>query len=302
VLAWPLLSAGAAGVVAVVAVVAVIGRLRRSAVLRRADAAYAARFSTGADGVVAGAESFTLRAPGGRALLLLHGSGDSPQTLRYLGEALHAAGYTVHAPLLPGHGRRPSAFVSVSARVYREALETGLDLVRREASWIGVVGLSMGGALAAQVAADAADVRALVLLVPYVEPTPLARWVARLAPAWGLFAPCLDGRGEGSVQDVAARGASRAYGVFTPAAMRALVETATAGQRALSRVTVPTLVVHSREDIRIPTAIAERATAALRGPTERRWVTGCGHVITVDHCKAEVARLVVDFLAPLTRD
>jgi carboxylesterase len=273
-------------------------RLRRGAVTR-ADAEYHARFPTGPEGVVAGAEGFTLHGSTGRGLLLLHGSGDTPQTLRFLAGRLHAAGYTVHVPLLPGHGRAPSAFLAVHAADYRAAADAALDLLRREASWIGVVGLSMGGALAVPLAAGAGDVRALVLLAPYLEPPPLVRWIARLGPVWGPLVPFLDGRGEGSVHDTASGLASRAYGVFSANAMRALVETAATGQRALAAVTVPTLIIHSREDIRIPTAIAERASATLRAPAERHWVTGCGHVITVDYCKQVVADLVLDFLTRL---
>ena len=273
--------------------------LRRGDRLRRADAEYLARFPGGAEGIAAGAEPFTLRAQSGRALLLLHGSGDSPQTLRFVGERLQAAGWTVHAPLLPGHGRGPGAFARVSAADYRAAAEAGLDLLRREASWIGIVGLSMGGAIAVQVVADAADVRALVLLAPYLEPVPSVRWAARTSRLWGAFVPFLAGRGEQSVHDATARDESRAYGVFTPAALRALVSTSAAARRALARVAVPTLVVHSREDNRIPSAIAERSTDALGGPTRREWVSGCGHVITVDYCRETVVRLIVDFLAPL---
>ena len=103
--------------------------------------------------------------------------------------------------------------------------------------------------------------------------------------------------GDASVHDPVAREASYAYGVFPPRAVRALYMTAAAGRRALSSVTVPTLVVYSREDNRIPFTLAETATANLRGPTERRWVTGCGHVITVDYCRDAVAALVLDFLA-----
>jgi carboxylesterase len=277
--------------------VAAVARHLRPGAVGRADAAYRARYPMGPEGIAAGAEGFILRGSSGRGLLLLHGSGDTPQTLRYLAGRLHAGGYTVHVPLLPGHGRAPSAFLAVQARDYRAAAEAALDALRRDVSWIGVVGLSMGGALAVPLAAEASDVRALVLLAPYLEPPPLVRWTARLAPLWGPIVPLLDGRGEGSVHDKAAGAESRAYGVFSAKAMRALVETAAAGRRALAGVTVPTLVVHSREDIRIPIAIAERATATLRAPTERHWVAGCGHVITVDYCRAEVAALVLDFLA-----
>ena len=36
--------------------------------------------------------------------LLLHGFTGSPLHMRFLGEKLRDAGYTVYAPLLPGHG------------------------------------------------------------------------------------------------------------------------------------------------------------------------------------------------------
>ena len=122
--------------------------------------------------------------------------------------------------------------------------------------------------------------------------------MARTAPLWSVVMPYLGGTaGEASVHDPVARAASFAYGMFPPRAVRALCATATAGRRALPAITVPTLVVYSREDNRIPFALAETATAGLAGPTERRWVTGCGHVITVDYCRDAVATFVLDFLA-----
>jgi carboxylesterase len=264
---------------------------------RRIERTYRAAHPAGADGIVIGAEPFTLEGTNGRALLLLHGSGDTPQTLRYLAQRLHAAGYTVSAPLLPGHGRSPRAFTQVSAAGYLAAAREALVTLRAKAPWVGVVGLSMGGAIAAQLAADSRELRVLVLLAPYLTPPTDVQWVARLSPAWGLLQPQLGGRGERSVHDPAARAASHAYGTFPPRALRALIATAAAGRAALARVTVPTLVLNSRDDNRIPRALAERATVAMRAPVEREWVDGCGHVITVDYCRDVVADLTLDFLA-----
>ena len=279
----------------------VIARWNRLRIAQRGERAYLDQFRAGADGIVSGAEPFTLVGTNGRALLMLHGSGDTPQTLRYLGERLHAAGYTVHAPLLPGHGRSPAAFTTVSAAAYLGAAREALAALRRDSSWVGVVGLSMGGAIGAQLAVHGTDVELLVLLAPYLIPPDSVQLAARTAWGWGLVLPFLNGRGAASVHDPAQSGASRAYGVFPPNALRALVATAAKGRRALSRVTVPTLVVNSRQDNRIPVALAERATETLRAPTERHWVTGCGHVITVDYCRDEVAALVLSFLARHTR-
>jgi carboxylesterase len=269
----------------------------RTSAARRTERAYVSRFTVTPSGVVAGAESFALEGSNGHALLLLHGSGDTPQTLRYLAERLNAAGYTVSVPLLPGHGRTPRDFVRVSASAYLAAAREALDQLRKRAAWVGVGGLSMGGAIAAQLAADSPDVRVLVLMAPYLTPPFLVRWTAHTSPAWGLVQPYLNGRAETSVHDAIARSKSYAYGVFPPSALRALVETAAAGLAALGRVTTPTIVINSRQDNRIPEALAAGATATLRAPTERHWVAGCGHVITVDYCKDAVADLVLAFLA-----
>lgn len=272
--------------------------LLRVRTARRAERAYAARRPPSVDGIVSGAEGFTLEGSAGRALLMLHGFGDTPQTLRYLGGRLHAAGFTVHAPLLPGHGRGLRDFAAAGAEDYASLARAELARLRARAPWVGVIGLSMGGAIAARLAAEADDVRVLALLAPYLTPPRTVTLVARTAPLWSAVVPYLTGRaGDSSVHDPVARASSFAYGTFPPRAVRALCATAAAGRRALPSITVPTLVVNSREDNRIPLALAETATASLAGPTERQWVTGCGHVITVDYCRDVVANLVLDFLA-----
>src|SRR5690242_1192729 len=283
---WPLVILAAA-----------IGGVARLTWARRTERAYAERRPPASDGIVPGSEGFTLEGSRERALLLLHGSGDTPQTLRFLGDRLHEQGYTVRAPLLPGHGRGLRDFAAATADDYVRAARQELDALLAQYRWVGVIGLSMGGALSARLAAEHPEVRVLVLLAPYLTPPPSVALVGRTAPVWSLAVPYFAGRGDESVHDPAARAASYAYGLFPPRALRALCLTAAAGRRALSSITVPALVVNSREDNRIPTALAEKTTATLRGPTERHWVAGCGHVITVDYCRDAVASLVSDFLA-----
>ena len=72
----------------IAALLAGAGAAWRVRASRRAEHAYRAVHPMGANGIVVGAESFTLEGTNGRGLLLLHGSGDTPQTLRYLAERL----------------------------------------------------------------------------------------------------------------------------------------------------------------------------------------------------------------------
>lgn len=275
----------------------VAGAFNRRRVKRAFEQEYAKRFTISADGIVDGAQGFRLAGTNGRGVLLLHGFGDSPQSLRYLGAQLHEAGYTVHAPLLPGHGRSPAAFAATRAGEYQAAARHALSELRASVGWLGVVGLSMGGALAITVTAESPDVRVLALLAPYLVAPPSVRWARQTAMLWSPITPYLRARGEASVHDSVAREESRAYGSFSVGALDALIATAGAGWRALSRVRVPTLVVNSEHDNRIPRELAQRVLHQIRAPVEVHWVTGCGHVITVDYCRDAVAGLVLAFLA-----
>lgn len=271
--------------------------LNRRRVARIVEADYAVRFPPDTAGIAGGAEGFVLPATAGRGLLLLHGSGDSPQSLRYLAEALNAAGYEVHVPLLPGHGRSPRSFAETTYAEYREAAAGALAAVTSRNAWTGVIGLSMGAALAANAVSESKRVRVLVLLAPYMIPPTAVRVTSKMAPLWSSLTPYVRGRGAASVHDPVARDESRAYGTFSRGALEALVTTADAGFRAVGAITIPTLVINSAKDNRIPRALADRVLSTIKAPLEEHWLEGCGHVITVDYCKEAVAKLVLAFLA-----
>lgn len=280
-----------------VVLAAVAGVLNRRRVMRTIDREYASRFPVDANGIAAGADGFTLPGTNGCGLLLLHGSGDTPQSLRYLADKLNAAGYGVRALLLPGHGRSPHAFATATAAEYHDAARHALAELSASHAWIAVVGLSMGGALAARLATESSEVRVLVLLAPYMIPPRDVRVVRGTSWLWSPAAPYLRGRGEASVHDPVARDASRAYGSFSAGALDALVATAASGYRALPALTLPTLVINSAHDNRIPPVLAQKTLSAIKAPVEQHWLEGCGHVITVDYCKDAVAELVLAFLA-----
>ncbi|MDB4906979.1 MAG: putative esterase [Gemmatimonadetes bacterium] len=260
----------------------------------RIEAASRARLAGAPSGIVPGAESIELPGDAGRAILLLHGGGDTPQTLQELARALHARGFAVHAPLLPAHGRTVRDFARADSRELLQGARDAYVALRARHEWVGVIGLSMGGALAVRLAAEHPELPALGLAAPYLVVPPIVRRLARTAPLWGWAVPYLRGRQRGqSIQDESQRAGSLAYGIFTPAFLRALTETVDAAWEALPRVTSPTLVLQSREDNRITPASAAAAFERLGAPVkELAWLSGMGHVITVDRGREQVfARL-----------
>lgn len=288
----------AAAIVIVASLASVVVRGRRAA-MRLRDATLE-RLPVGVDGIIPGAEAFELsRGAETPAILLLHGGGDTPQTLRYLAEYLHARGYHVRVPLLPGHGRTLRDFSRVAANEWIEAARGAYRDLTRAHGWVGVGGLSMGGALAARLAAEERSLPALVLLAPYVAMPGRIAAAARLSVFWGVAVPyvsALDPAAARSIHDQVEAARSLGYGVFTPAALRALRATVAHAIDALPNVKCPTLMIQSREDNRVPAAVAQHAFDRI-GATEKElvWVTGAGHVITVDYGRDRIFQIVGDF-------
>jgi len=236
-----------------------------------------------------GCESLIISAPGQRAVLLLHGFGDTPQTFSYLAPALCDAGFGVHAPLLPGHGRSLLDFDRSSAADWVAAAGEALDELARRYERVGVAGLSMGGALAVLLAAGSPAVRALVLMAPYVAMPPLMGAASMLHRVWGRFVNPIQSASEESIRDTIERERNVGYGETTASALNQLWRLTRQSRAALPRVTAPTLVLQSSEDNRLKPRIAENVLRRL-GSTSKRlvFIHGAGHIITVDYGREEV--------------
>lgn len=286
------MSAGRAAFAGLAALLAALRATYPRILERRA----AARHPLGPDGVIRGAESITHTRAGSPAVLLLHGGGDTPQVLCDLAEHLHRSGLSVRVPLLVRHGRALSLMREFSADEWREQVRMEYDALRASHAWVGVVGLSVGGALAAELAAER-DVPALVLLAPYVViPAPI-RVLANTGRLWGPLFPYLPSASGGSIRDQAAAARTLGRGLTTAAALRAFATAADRAFAALPRISAPTLVVQSRHDNRVSQSAASSSFERI-GAREKTlaWIDGAGHVVTVDFGKDRVFELTAEWL------
>ena len=285
------------GLVAVLLVSAGLVALRSRAT-RRARAAVATRLTLRPDGIVSGAAPIDLIGDGAGAVLMLHGFGDTPQTLEYLAQAIHAQGWTVRAPLLPGHGRTLAAFAASRAETWIDSARAELDSLQSRYATVSVIGLSMGGSLATILAAERPDIAALVLLAPYLSMPTRLRRAARFHHVLGVAFPYLPGGGGRSIRDPAEVARNLAYGFTTPRLVFELSRIVTRARKAAPKVSVPTLVVQSRHDHRIPPDAAERAFALFTAAERTlRWTEGNGHIITVDYGRDAIFATVANWLA-----
>lgn len=264
--------------------------------MSRLEAQHARRFTFTRDGAVVGAEAVHLEGAGDRAVLLIHGFNDTPQSMAYLAASMHRAGWTALAPRLSGHGVSLSRMArEARAASWRAELAQAYAQLRRDHEHVMVCGQSMGGALAVLLAADLNDLQSLVLLAPYVGmPISLQLQIgaAWLLHPWGPYRESAGG--ERSIHDPDAKARALGPGIITARTMTELRKVARGARSALSRVRAPTLYLQSRTDNRIPTEVAERNFRAL-GSREKvqGWLTGCGHIISADYCRDEVARQVI---------
>jgi carboxylesterase len=112
-------------------------------------------------------EPFHNEAGSSRALLI-HGFLGSPRELRPLAQELANAGVTARGVLLPGFGTDIARLKTVRAEQWLAAARAAWEEIREGASRTTLIGFSMGGAVALQLAAEAGLAPdQLVLLAPH---------------------------------------------------------------------------------------------------------------------------------------
>ena len=105
--------------------------------------------------VLPGAEPFFYPSPGPRiSCLLLHGFTATPQEMRRLGQFLHGCGFTVSCPLLAGHGTDVRDLQATTWQDWYGSAYAAWSALQDSADPAFAIGLSLGGALALNLAAE----------------------------------------------------------------------------------------------------------------------------------------------------
>lgn len=131
-----------------------------------------------------------IRVTGGPVgVLAIHGFTSTPLGLRPLCDQLAAAGYSVSAPRLPGHGTSLAECNRTTWQDWFAEVTRSFDELRESCEQVVVFGFSMGGTLSLRLAELRGDELAgLVLLNPSVYTTRpdrhLLPLLARVVPAW----------------------------------------------------------------------------------------------------------------------
>jgi len=249
-------------------------------------------------------------------ILLVHGAFVGGWVFEQLRGELNRRGWHTHAPDLPLHG---SSFAgqpphpelhNQTLAVYRRFLE---DMVARLPQKPVVIGHSMGGLLAQQLAA-AGLVRAAVLLAPVAPWGVLPQTLGELGTAAGLLmktgslwhkglAPDFAVAAEYAMARIPAALQRDIFARMVPESGHALFEMLFwwldwhAGSHvAAHRVQVPLLVVAGSDDRVTPAPTCRAVAGRYPGHAVYREIPELGHFIFGEPKEAEVNRLLADWL------
>jgi carboxylesterase len=215
-------------------------------------------------------------------VLVLHGFTGSPRTVRPWAEHLAAAGLTVRAPLLPGHGGAWQELAKTGWTDWYAAAERAFTELSARCDQVFVAGISMGGCLSLRLAETQGDrVSGLVLVnpslagdSPLISFTPVLKYLVRSIPSIG---------GDIKKPD-AQEGAAKRTPVASVATLPAMWKTTVAG---LPSVTQPVLVYRSTEDHVVGPRSIEVLTVALPS-AQVRPLANSYHVATLDNDAPEI--------------
>jgi carboxylesterase len=229
------------------------------------------------------AETEPFAADGGPVgVLVLHGFTGSPRTVRPWAEHLAAAGLTVRAPLLPGHGGSWQELAKTGWTDWYAEAERAFTELSGRCEQVFAAGISMGGCLAFRLAETQGDrVSGLVVVNPslagdnpLIPFAPVLKYLVRSIPSIG--------------GDIKKPGTSEGAAKKTPvAAVATLPRMWKTTAAELASVTQPVLVYRSTVDHVVGPASMKRLTAALPN-AEVRPLTDSYHVATLDNDAPEI--------------
>ena len=223
-----------------------------------------------------GAEPFA--ADGGAVgVLVCHGFTGSPQTVRPWAEYLAAAGLTVRAPRLPGHGTTWQDLGRTGWQDWYDAAERAFTELSGKCEQVFVAGLSMGACLALRLAqTQGPKVSGLVVVNPSLAPDTR---LFLLAPVLKHVIPSLAGVAGDIKKPGADEGGYDRVPVKAAATLPALWKLTA---QHLPEVTQPLLVYRSTVDHVVGPASMRVLTAALPA-AEVRSLADSYHVATLDN-------------------
>lgn len=229
--------------------------------------------------------------PGGPdGILLVHGYSATTAEVRLLAKALHALGYTVSGPLLPGHGTSPEDMNRYRWQDWYAMIEKAyLELAARCARVV-VGGESTGGLLVLRLAALYPEITAVLSYATALQLT-LSRWDALRLHLIAPFVPTLP---KGPRKD---DNPWQGYRVNPLKAAIQLLRLQSETRPRLADIHQPILVMQGKHDNTVSARAPEDIFAGVSSTAkELHWMESSGHCVIIDREWEQAAQITAGFL------
>jgi carboxylesterase len=248
-----------------------------------------------------GAEPLFFDADSATGVICLHGLTATPHEVRWLGEHLHSAGFTVMAPRLAGHGTHYSALERITWQDWVQSALDAYHMLRGRCDKVMVAGLSMGSLVTLMLGATV-DVAALAVMASPLQMQsrllPYAAQIKHLKSKWDFrdetdFPRRLReeqlSRGEPNLGRVR-------YEICPTNALAALYALSETARESLPKIMAPTTLIYSKGDQSVSYDNLAIAQAGLTNAhVEAHTLEKSGHILTQDMEKDMVFQIVTDF-------
>lgn len=215
-----------------------------------------------------------------------------------MGEYLHGHGYTCLGVRLAGHATHPEDMIRSRWTDWAASVEEGYQLLRGLTDKIFLVGLSMGGNLSLLMSTRL-DVKGVVALsTPARLPTDYPVWLIELMSLFLKFRPKTNEPPGSGWFDKTVYQDHIAYPQNPVRSAAELKKLILAMRAALPRVTVPVLLMHSKDERYVLPENVEVIYSGLVNATDktRVYVTGSGHVLPRDAARERVFQSALEFI------
>jgi len=225
-------------------------------------------------------------------VLLSHGFTATPAEVRLLAQNLHARGFSVAGPLLPGHGTSIEDLNRCHWQDWVGGVEQTYQQLATRCQKVVVGGESLGSLLALYLASEHPEAAAVLAYAPAVHSTTWGfKFLANLLAPFVLFH--IPPQGPKSVIDERWQG----YAVQPLKAITQLFRFQAQVRRRLPRIHQPVLVLQGRLDRSIfpdcPEIVMSRVSSPVK---ETHWLEKSQHCVLLDQEWEQAAKITVEFL------
>lgn len=215
-----------------------------------------------------------------------------------MGEHLHQQGYTCLAIRLAGHATDPEDMIRSFWTDWTASVEDGYNLLGRMSDDIFLVGLSMGGILSLLMSTRLKVKGVIAMSTPSRLPADYPIWFLQLMSRFVRYHPKTKEPPGSGWFDQAAYHENITYPENPVRSVAELKKLTLAMHAALPNVTVPVLLMHSKDERYVLPDNMESIYASLVNTPDKTklYITGSGHNLPRDASREQVFQAAVAFI------